>query len=128
MKVGIVGSGGREHALCYSLKKSKKVSKIYCFPGNAGTSKIAQNIDININDFEKIKNFIKKNNLDLILIGPEKPLVDGIVDYLENHNIKVFGPNKIASKLEGSKILQKNYVKKNIQQQVLGYLNQKLMQ
>ena len=60
MKVGIVGSGGREHALCYSLKKSKKVSKIYCFPGNAGTSKIAQNIDININDFEKIKNFIKK--------------------------------------------------------------------
>ena len=118
MKVGIVGSGGREHALCYSLKKSKKVSKIYCFPGNAGTSKIAQNIDININDFEKIKNFIKKNNLDLILIGPEKPLVDGIVDYLENHNIKVFGPNKIASKLEGSKIFTKKLCQKNIQQQV----------
>ena len=127
MKVGIVGSGGREHALCYSLKKSKKVSKIYCFPGNAGTSKIAQNIDININDFEKIKNFIKKNNLDLILIGPEKPLVDGIVDYLENHNIKVFGPNKIASKLEGSKIFTKKLCqKKNIPTASFGIFKSKI--
>ena len=112
MKVGIIGSGGREHALCFSLKSSDKVKKIYCFPGNAGTSSLATNIDIDINDFEKLKDFIIQNNIDLIVIGPEKPLVDGIVDYLEKFNIKVFGPNKIASKLEGSKIFTKQLCEK----------------
>ncbi len=112
MKVGVIGSGGREHALCFSLKNSNKIKEIFCFPGNAGTKSIATNIDIDINDFEKIKNFIIQNNLDFVLIGPEKPLVDGIVDYLEKFKIKVFGPNKIASKLEGSKIFTKNLCKK----------------
>ncbi len=112
MKVGIIGSGGREHSLCVALKKSKKVSKIYCFPGNAGTKSIAENIEINFDDFEKIKNYILENQIDIILVGPEKPLVDGIVDYLETHNIKVFGPNKISSQLEGSKIFTKNLCKK----------------
>jgi phosphoribosylamine--glycine ligase len=112
MKVGVIGSGGREHALCFSLKNSNKIKQIYCFPGNAGTSAIATNIDIDINDFEKLKDFIIKNNLDFIVIGPEKPLVDGIVDYLEKFNIKVFGPNKIASKLEGSKIFTKKLCEK----------------
>ena len=107
MIVGIIGSGGREHAICETLNKSKRVDKLYCFPGNAGTAKIAINIDININDFEKLKNFILEQKIDLVVVGPEKPLVDGIVDYLENFNIKVFGPNKIASRLEGSKIFTK---------------------
>ena len=112
MKVGIIGSGGREHALCYAIKKSKKVEKIYCIPGNAGTSKLAQNIDLDINNFDLLKEFIEKNKIDIIIIGPEKPLVEGIVDFLEKSKIKVFGPNKLASKLEGSKIFTKNLCKK----------------
>ncbi len=107
MKVGVIGSGGREHALCFSLKNSDKIKQIYCFPGNAGTNTIAKNIDIDLNNFEKLKDFIIHNKIDFVIIGPEKPLVDGIVDYLEKFNIKVFGPNKIASQLEGSKIFTK---------------------
>jgi len=112
MKVGIIGSGGREHAICHTLNKSKKIDEIYCFPGNAGTAQIAKNIIINLEDFDEIKNFILSNNIDLIIVGPEKPLVDGIVDFLENHQIKVFGPSKIASQLEGSKIFTKELCKK----------------
>tara|TARA_Y100000996_G_C22537123_1_gene648698 strand:- start:794 stop:2059 length:1266 start_codon:yes stop_codon:yes gene_type:complete len=112
MKVVIIGSGGREHALCTSIKKSKKITEIYCIPGNAGTADIAQNIDLDPNNFEKIRNFIQENDVDLAIVGPEKPLVDGIVDFLENHKIKVFGPNKLASKLEGSKIFTKNLCEK----------------
>jgi len=112
MKIGVVGNGGREHALCLSLKNSNKVKKIYCFPGNAGTSFIATNINIDTNNFKKLKEFILQNKIDLVIIGPEKPLVDGIVDYLKKFNIKVFGPSKIASKLEGSKIFTKKLCKK----------------
>ena len=112
MKVGIIGSGGREHAICLSLTKSKKIDEIYCFPGNAGTAQIAQNINLNLENFNEFKDFIISNKIDLIIVGPEKPLVNGIVDFLENHNIKVFGPNKIASQLEGSKIFTKNLCKK----------------
>ena len=111
MIVGIIGSGGREHAICETLNKSKKVNKLYCFPGNAGTAKIATNIDLNLDDFEKIKNFILEKKIELVVIGPEKPLVEGIVDYLEKFDIKVFGPNKIASQLEGSKIFTKKICK-----------------
>ncbi len=112
MKVGIIGSGGREHAICYFLKKSKKVSEIFCFPGNAGTRIIAKNVLINPDKFDHIKNFIHEKKIDLVIVGPEKPLVDGLVDYLEKFNIKVFGPNKIASQLEGSKIFTKQLCKK----------------
>ena len=112
MKVGIIGSGGREHAICFSLNKSKKVSKIYCIPGNAGTGEIAENVDIDLNDFEKLEFFIKKNEIDIVIVGPEKPLVEGIVDYLEKKDIKVFGPNKLASQLEGSKIFTKKLCEK----------------
>ena len=112
MIVGIIGSGGREHAICHSLNSSPKVEKIYCFPGNAGTNKIAQNISLNLENFNDLKNFIKIHKIDLVVIGPEKPLVDGIVDFLEAHNIKVFGPNKLASQLEGSKIFTKNLCEK----------------
>ena len=112
MKVGIIGSGGREHAICFSLNKSKKVSKIYCIPGNAGTGEIAENVDIDLNDFEKLEFFIKKNDINIVIVGPEKPLVEGIVDYLEKKDIKVFGPNKLASQLEGSKIFTKKLCEK----------------
>ena len=112
MNVLIIGSGGREHALCFACKKSPKVEKIFCIPGNAGTSLIAQNVNININEFEKIKKFVNENKIELVVIGPEQPLVDGITDYLKKNKIKVFGPNKIASQLEGSKIFTKNLCKK----------------
>ena len=107
MKVGIIGSGGREHSICEILKRSNNITDIYCFPGNAGTAKIANNIDINIDEYDNFKSFILDKKIDLIIVGPEKPLVDGIVNYLEKFNIKVFGPNKEASQLEGSKIFTK---------------------
>ncbi len=112
MKIAVIGSGGREHAICEAIKSSKNVSEIYCIPGNAGTHSIATNVDLNIQDFELLKEFINKNKIDLIVVGPEKPLVEGLVDFLEENNIKIFGPNKIASKLEGSKIFTKKLCKK----------------
>ena len=112
MKVGVIGSGGRENAICHNLKKSTKINKIFCFPGNAGTASIAENIDFDLSDFENFKNFILNNQIELVIVGPEKPLVEGIVDYLEKFNIKVFGPNKIASQLEGSKIFTKKLCEK----------------
>ena len=112
MKVIIIGSGGREHALCASLIKSKKISKIFCVPGNAGTNFIAENVDLKLENFEELKSFIQKNKVDIAIVGPEKPLVDGIVDFLEKNGIKVFGPSKIASQLEGSKIFTKNLCEK----------------
>ena len=113
MIVGIIGSGGREHSICHKIKSSKKVNKIYCFPGNAGTSEIAENIDIGDEDFKKIKDFCLKKKIDLLIIGPEKPLVKGIVDYFSDTNINVFGPNKVASQLEGSKIFTKKLCEEN---------------
>ncbi len=112
MKVGILGSGGREHAMCVSLLNSEIIEEIFCFPGNAGTKLIAKNVNISVNNFEEIKSFILSKNIELVIVGPEQPLVDGIVDYLEKNEIKVFGPNKIASQLEGSKIFTKKICKK----------------
>ena len=112
MNIAIIGNGGREHAICEYINKSNKLKKIFCIPGNAGTEDIAINIEIDINDFEKIRNFIISNNVNLLIIGPEKPLVDGLVDYLQNLNIKIFGPSKKASQLEGSKIFTKEICKK----------------
>ena len=112
MKVGIIGSGGREHAICSFIKKSKNVKKIYCIPGNAGTAQIAKNLDININDFDKIKKCIIENEIELLIVGPEEPLVKGIVDFLQDTPVKVFGPNKAASQLEGSKTFTKNLCQK----------------
>ena len=112
MKIAVIGSGGREHSICVSLKNSKDISELYCIPGNGGTSLLAKNIEIDIGDFEKIKNFIIENKIDLVVIGPEKPLVDGLTDYLEGFGIKVFGPNKKASQLEGSKIFTKKLCQK----------------
>ncbi len=112
MKVGIIGSGGREHAICETIKKSHKISEIYCIPGNAGTNLIANNVEIDIENFDQLKSFIIINKIDLIIVGPEQPLVAGIVDFLDKNNIKIFGPNKLASQLEGSKIFTKELCKK----------------
>ena len=112
MNIGIIGSGGREHSLCFKLLQSKKVNKIFCIPGNAGTNEICRNLDLDILDFEQLYNSIKQNDIKLIIVGPEVPLVQGITDFLENKNIKVFGPSKKASQLEGSKIFTKKLCKK----------------
>ena len=112
MNIGVIGSGGREHAICYKILQSPKVNKLYCIPGNAGTENICTNLDVDISNFNEIYESIKKNNIDLIIVGPEIPLVQGITDFLEERQIKVFGPSKKASQLEGSKIFMKDICKK----------------
>jgi phosphoribosylamine--glycine ligase len=107
MKIAILGSGGREHALAMFVSKSSKVKQLYCIPGNAGTLDFATNIDLDINKFDKLYEFLNENKVDLVVVGPEQPLVNGIVDYLERFKVKVFGPNKLAAQLEGSKIFTK---------------------
>ena len=107
MNIALIGSGGREHAICYKLHESAIVEKIICIPGNAGTSKIALNIDVNILDFKKILRLIKLHKIDLVVIGPEEPLVKGVVNFLMKNKIRVFGPTKYAAKLEGSKAFMK---------------------
>ena len=107
MNIGLIGSGGREHALCCKIFESRLTNKIYCFPGNSGTKEIALNIDVDILNFKKILKLIKFYKIDLVIVGPEEPLVKGIVDFLTKNKIKVFGPNKFASQLEGSKAFMK---------------------
>ena len=107
MNIGIIGSGGREHALCKKIYESKLIKKIFCLPGNAGTSQIATNLDVDTLNFPKVLKLIKFHRIDLVIVGPEEPLVKGIVDFLKKNKIKVFGPNKYASKLEGSKAFMK---------------------
>ena len=113
MNIALIGSGGREHALCQKIFESKLSNNIICIPGNAGTSKIAENIDIDILDFRKILKTLKSNKINLVIVGPEEPLVRGIVDFLNKHKIRVFGPNKFAAQLEGSKAFMKNICNKN---------------
>jgi len=113
MNLAVIGSGGREHAICYKLKQSPKIKKLICIPGNAGTQKIAENIKEDISNFNAIYQIIKKYEIDIVVIGPEQPLVEGIVDYLKEKKIRVFGPDKFASQLEGSKAFMKNLCKKN---------------
>ena len=112
MKIAILGSGGREHALVNQMSLSKKTTKIYCIPGNAGTCDLAENVNLNLDNFESIYDFILKNKIELVVVGPEKPLVDGIADFLHEKKIKVFGPNKVLSQFEGSKTFTKNVCKK----------------
>mgnify|MGYP001296465921 CR=1 FL=1 len=113
MNIGLIGSGGREHALCQKLFESRSSKKIFCFPGNAGTADIATNIDVDILNFNKIYKLIKIHKIDIVIVGPEEPLVKGLVNFLNKKKIKVFGPNKYASKLEGSKAFMKNLCKAN---------------
>lgn len=112
MNIAVIGSGGREHSICFKLKQSKHINKIFCIPGNAGTNKVAENINIDILDFKNISNFLKNNNIKVVFVGPEIPLVNGIKDYLEKKNFFVFGPSKAASRLEKSKSFTKKLCKK----------------
>ena len=96
MNFAVIGSGGREHAICYKLKQSPKIKKLICIPGNAGTQKIAININEDILNFEAIYKIIKKENIDIVVVGPELPLVKGLFDYLNKKKVRVFGPDKFA--------------------------------
>ena len=112
MKIAILGSGGREHALAFQISKSPKLKKMYCIPGNAGTGIIAENVKIEIDDFKKIYEFVESADIDLVIVGPEKPLVNGIVNFLDKKNVKVFGPKQEVAQLEGSKIFTKQICEK----------------
>ena len=112
MNIALIGSGGREHVLCQKIYESKSSKNILCIPGNAGTAKIAKNIDIDFLNFKILLKTIKNHKIDLVIVGPEEPLVKGIVDFLNKHKVKVFGPNKYAAKLEGSKAFMKSICKR----------------
>lgn len=110
MKIAIIGGGGREHALAWKLNQSDLCSGIFCIPGNGGTKSIATNVEIDILDFDSIIEFVKKENIELTIVGPEVPLVAGIVDAFEKEGLKIFGPNALAAQLEGSKQFSKDFM------------------
>lgn len=112
MKVLIVGSGGREHAIAWSVAKSPKVDKIYCAPGNAGIAEFAECVNIGAMEFDKLVAFAKENAIDLTIIGMDDPLVGGVVDVFESEGLRVFGPRKNAAIIEGSKAFSKDLMKK----------------
>ncbi len=112
MKILIIGSGGREHALGWKIKQSPLVSKIYFAPGNPGTKEIGENVPIEVTDIKKLVNFAKNKKIDLTVVGPETPLVLGIVDIFKKEKMKIFGPSKKASQIEGSKTFSKQLMKK----------------
>jgi phosphoribosylamine--glycine ligase len=111
MKVLVIGSGGREHAIAWKLSQSSKVEKVYGVPGNPGISRIGECVDIPVSDIEKIADFAERENIDLTVVGPEAPLVAGIVDEFERRGLKIFGPSKEAAKLEGSKAFAKEIMR-----------------
>ncbi len=113
MKVLVVGNGAREHTIIWKLAQSPRIKALFAAPGNAGTSQIATNLDVHSNNFPELAAAVKKNNIDLVVVGPETPLVEGIVDYFQKLNIPVFGPNKAAARLEGSKAFSKELFQKN---------------
>lgn len=114
MKILLLGSGGREHALAWKIAQSPKVEKLFIAPGNAGTANAGSNVDIKVNDFEEIKAFVVDNHIDMIVVGPEDPLVQGIYDYFKNDpvtaHIAVIGPSKDSAQLEGSKDFAKAFM------------------
>lgn len=112
MKVLVVGSGGREHAICECVSKSKRVTKLYAAPGNAGISKLAECVPIGVTEFEKLADFCVKEAIELVIIGPDDPLVGGLTDVCEAKGLRVFGPRKNAAILEGSKAFSKDLMKK----------------
>ena len=112
MKILIVGSGGREHAIAWKISQNQKVEKIFAAPGNAYNKLIKNCENVNINSSDEILNFAKKENIDLTIVGSEELLVDGIVDKFEENNLKIFGPNKQAALLEGSKAFAKDFMGK----------------
>ena len=112
MRVLVIGKGGREHAILWALKKSPRVKQLYCAPGNAGIAALAECVPIQEHEFEKISRFALETAIDLVVVGPEDPLSDGIVDYLEERNIPVFGPRQNAAVIESSKVFTKELLRK----------------
>ena len=113
MKVLVVGSGGREHALCWAIAKSKKLERLFCAPGNGGIAQIAECVDISAEDIPGIVDFATSEKIGLVVVGPEAPLVAGIADHLEEAGIKVFGPSAKAAMIEGSKGMMKDLCAKH---------------
>ena len=109
----IIGSGGREHTLAWKLSQDEKVQKVHCMPGNGGTREIATNVNGDINDFEEIYKYVIKNDIDMIIVGPEAPLDKGIVDFFNSKKIKIFGPTQFASQLECSKLFARKFMHQN---------------
>ena len=111
MNILVIGSGGREHALAWKSSQDDNVSKVFVCPGNAGTAleKKLENISLDLNNFEAIADFCKKENITLVIIGPEQPLVMGMTDFLQSKNINTFGPSQAAAQLEGSKTFSKDF-------------------
>lgn len=112
MNILVIGRGGREHAIIWALRKSPKVEKVYCAPGNAGIAELAENVPIGENDFPALGRFAKERGIDLVVVGPEDPLFNGIVDHFESLGIPVFGPRKDAAEIEGSKVFTKDLLAK----------------
>ena len=112
MKILVVGGGGREHTMVWKISKSPLVEKIYCAPGNAGTSELAESVPRDAEDIDALAAFAKENEIDLTVVGPEGPLVNGIADVFEEKELKVFGPSKAAARLEGSKDFSKQHMLK----------------
>jgi len=112
MKVLVIGSGGREHALAWKINQSSRVDKIYCAPGNAGISEIAECVEIGATEVDKLLKFALEQKIDLTVVGPEASLVEGVVDTFEDHGLRIFGPNKAAAILEGSKVFTKEFLAK----------------
>ncbi len=108
MSALIIGSGGREHAIALKLFDEENKRKIFVAPGNAGTSKIASNVKLDISNHQEIIEFVRNNAIQLVIIGPEQPLVDGLADFLRKEDVIVFGPNKKAARIEGDKEFAKN--------------------
>ncbi|REK74851.1 phosphoribosylamine--glycine ligase [Paenibacillus paeoniae] len=112
MRILVIGGGGREHAICWALKKSEKVKELFCAPGNAGIGQIAECVPLAVSQFDELTQFAKEASIDLVFVGPDDPLADGIVDAFEAAGIPAFGPDKKAAEIEGSKIFMKNLLKK----------------
>ena len=117
MKILLLGSGGREHALAWKIAQSPKIEKLYIAPGNAGTSNAGENVAIKADDFEAIKAFVVENDINMVVVGPEDPLVKGVYDFFKNDetlkNIPVIGPSKAGAVLEGSKEFAKGFMQRH---------------
>src|SRR5215469_11701825 len=111
LKVLVIGKGGREHALCWKLKQSRRVSGVFCAPGNAGTAQEGQNVPIEPGDFRALSQFAKREAIALTVVGPEEPLTNGIVDAFQREGLRIFGPRKDAAELEGSKVFAKDLMR-----------------
>jgi phosphoribosylamine--glycine ligase len=117
MKLLLLGSGGREHALAWKIAQSPKVEKLYIGPGNAGTAAIGENVEMTLTDFDEVADFVINYEIDMVVVGPEVPLVKGITDYFQNHSllrdVKIIGPSKVGAQLEGSKDFAKGFMKRH---------------